>query len=360
MSQDWHLLSSYAGLLFLATGAIYCGSFGSLPNPKPAPGEAQEDEDEEEEVSERMSSEDAWLFPVIGSVTLFGLYLVVKYLGPEWINYLLGWYFSLAGVASVWKTATSFARFVVGETQWKKFDKNSLAIKKGGIALFTTSLRTPAVALMPFATIPSLLYSFGSTTARKSALLTDVLAMSFCHSSLSLLKIDSFKTGCILLSGLFFYDIWWVFGTEVMVKVATTLDVPIKLLWPKSYLFSTARGFTMLGLGDIVIPGTFVSLGLRYDYFRHQAAGSTGSSGSFPKPYFKASLVAYTLGLVTTMVVMHSFGKAQPALLYLSPACILSFFATALLRGELSEAWAWSDEPPAAGADADKAKNKSE
>ena len=47
-----------------------------------------------------------------------------------------------------------------------------------------------------------------------------------------------------------------------MVKVATTLDVPIKLLWPKSLIFSDSRGFTMLGLGDVVIPGTFIALAL--------------------------------------------------------------------------------------------------
>jgi minor histocompatibility antigen H13 len=29
---------------------------------------------------------------------------------------------------------------------------------------------------------------------------------------------------------LFFYDIFWVFGTEVMVTVAKNLDGPIKLL----------------------------------------------------------------------------------------------------------------------------------
>ena len=39
----------------------------------------------------------------IGSVVLFGLYLVVKFLGVEWINWLLGWYFTIAGVGSVWK-----------------------------------------------------------------------------------------------------------------------------------------------------------------------------------------------------------------------------------------------------------------
>lgn len=40
-----------------------------------------------------------------------------------------------------------------------------------------------------------------------------------------------------------------------MVEVATKLDVPIKLLWPKSINFSDESGFTLLGLGDVVIPG---------------------------------------------------------------------------------------------------------
>jgi hypothetical protein len=39
----------------------------------------------------------------IGSVTLGGLYLVIKYLGQTWINWLLGIYFSLTGVASIWR-----------------------------------------------------------------------------------------------------------------------------------------------------------------------------------------------------------------------------------------------------------------
>lgn len=99
-----------------------------------------------------------------------------------------------------------------------------------------------------------------------------------------------------------------------MVKVATTLDVPIKLLWPKSLIFSDARGFTMLGLGDVVIPGTFIALALRYDH--HQFLRSSQKTFG-PKPYFYASLSAYILGLIATMTIMHVFGKAQPALLYL-------------------------------------------
>ncbi|KZT29202.1 peptidase A22B, signal peptide peptidase [Neolentinus lepideus HHB14362 ss-1] len=93
-----------------------------------------------------------------------------------------------------------------------------------------------------------------------------------------------------------------------MVKVATTLDVPIKLLWPKS-----ARGHTMLGLGDVVVPGVFVALALRYD--AHRAATAAA------KPYFRATLLAYVLGLGAAMGAMHAWGKAQPALLYLR--CVL-------------------------------------
>lgn len=77
------------------------------------------------------------------------------------------------------------------------------------------SFRTPTLALLPLGMLPSVLYSI-STGSRKSALLTDILALSFSHNALSILKLDSFRTGCILLSGLFVYDIYWVFGTEVV------------------------------------------------------------------------------------------------------------------------------------------------
>ncbi|OBZ68284.1 Minor histocompatibility antigen H13 [Grifola frondosa] len=334
---DWDLLSSYAGLLTLASFSIYAGSYGSLPNPK-SKGEGKltsDTDDDEEEETERLSSTDAYLFPIIGSVVLFGLYLVLKYFGREWITWLLQWYFTVAGVGSVSKSLISLSRWVVGLSRWKQCEKYQLLFLKGPKEIISFSVRTPSLYLMPLGALPSILYTFGTSSTRRSALLTDILALSFSHNALSLLKIDSFKTGCVLLCGLFLYDVWWVFGTEVMVKVATSLDVPIKLLWPKSLFFSTERGFTMLGLGDIVIPGMFIALALRYDYHRSSAS----------RPYFWAALFAYVAGLGTTMFVMHFFKKAQPALLYLSPACILSFIATALIRGELKEAWSWSDEP---------------
>jgi len=34
--------------------------------------------------------------------------------------------------------------------------------------------------------------------------------------------------------GLFVYDVFWVFGTDVMVSVATKFDAPIKLIFPRA------------------------------------------------------------------------------------------------------------------------------
>ncbi|EPQ57049.1 hypothetical protein GLOTRDRAFT_73578 [Gloeophyllum trabeum ATCC 11539] len=358
-APDWDLISSYAGLLALATVSIYAGSHGSLPSKRAVreAGAPEEEEDEEEEdITERLSSSDAWMFPITGSAVLFGLYLVVRFLGKEWINSLLGWYFAAAGVGSVWQSLIALTRAVLGDARWKTFDRVKLLALKGRRELAALSFRTPSLLLLPVGAAPSILYAF-LPGARRSALLSDVLALSFAHSALALLRLDSFKTGCILLAGLFFYDVWWVFGTEVMVKVATQLDVPIKLLWPKSAFpsFSTARGFTMLGLGDVVIPGTFVALALRYDHHRFVQGGG-GEGGTFAKPYFRAAMGAYAAGLAATMGAMHVWRAAQPALLYLSPACILSFVLTAAVRGELGEAWAWADDPEAEG----KAKKEKE
>jgi len=147
--------------------------------------------------------------------------------------------------------------------------------------------------------------------------------------------MDSFRTGLILLGGLFLYDIWWVFGTNVvsllwiavwnnsnnvvqMVDVATNIDLPIKLLWPKSQTFATNAGYTMLGLGDVVVPGLFIAMALRYDQARFLASVPISrAQESFPKPYFTAAIISYVIGLATTMGVMHFTKAAQPALLYL-------------------------------------------
>ena len=52
-----------------------------------------------------------------------------------------------------------------------------------------------------------------------------------------------------------------------MVTVATSIDAPIKLQFPKD-LSTDPPKYSILGLGDIVIPGIFVSLCLRFDFLK--------------------------------------------------------------------------------------------
>jgi minor histocompatibility antigen H13 len=182
---------------------------------------------------------------------------------------------------------------------------------------------------------------------------SNILALSLSLSSISMLSLDSFQTGSIMLTGLFLYDIFWVFGTNVMVSVARGFDGPIKIVWPKNFVMGLMESnvkwqMTMLGLGDIVIPGIFIALALRFDQHQFIQANPskmvTKRDIGFAKPYFQATMVAYVLGLATTMGVMHFTKAAQPALLYLSPACIAAVVLCAVKRGEVKEMWAWKDE----------------
>jgi len=160
----------------------------------------------------------------------------------------------------------------------------------------------------------------------KHWLANNVLGLAFSVQAITMVPLGSWQIGCILLVGLFFYDIFWVFATDVMVTVAKNFDAPIKVLFPRD-IFAETFQFSMLGLGDIVIPGFFLALLLRLD--RKVNPGTT------LYPYFTVGMLSYFLGLATTMGIMHVFKAAQPALLYLVPFCLGGSLLTALFRGEL-------------------------
>ena len=66
----------------------------------------------------------------------------------------------------------------------------------------------------------------------KHWVLNNIFGIQFSIMALKYINLSSFKVGFFLLWGLFFYDIFWVYGTDVMVSVAKNLDIPIKLLFP--------------------------------------------------------------------------------------------------------------------------------
>lgn len=68
------------------------------------------------------------MFPIIGSATLFGLYLLFTYFDKEYINYLLTAYFAILGIGALVKAIMAVSRAVTGKDlkgeyrldMWKK------------------------------------------------------------------------------------------------------------------------------------------------------------------------------------------------------------------------------------------------
>lgn len=109
-----------------------------------------------------------------------------------------------------------------------------------------------------------------------------------------------------------------MFGTEVMVKVATGVKGPIKFIFPKvlpAPAEMTREHFSMLGLGDVVVPGFFIAFLLSFDAYNARKEGvDTAASAQWRKPYFHTACVLYVLSLVVTVVVMLYFKHAQVGL----------------------------------------------
>ena len=71
---------------------------------------------------------------------------------------------------------------------------------------------------------------------KKHWVANNLFGLAFAINGVELLHLNKVLTGCILLGGLFFYDIFWVFGTNVMVTVAKSFEAPIKLVFPQDLL----------------------------------------------------------------------------------------------------------------------------
>lgn len=56
----------------------------------------------------------------------------------------------------------------------------------------------------------------------------------FCIVSIKNIEINNLKSAYLLMIGLFFYDIFWVFNTDVMFEVASNLKIPIKFIFIKT------------------------------------------------------------------------------------------------------------------------------
>ncbi|XP_008993832.1 signal peptide peptidase isoform X8 [Callithrix jacchus] len=270
---------AYGSLLLMALLPIF---FGALRSVRCARGKNASD------MPETITSRDAARFPIIASCTLLGLYLFFKIFSQEYINLLLSMYFFVLGILALSHTISPFMN---------KFFPASFPNRQY-----------------------QLLFTQGSGENKE-----EIVNYEF----------DTKDLVCLGLSSI--VGVWYllrkVFGTNVMVTVAKSFEAPIKLVFPQDLLEKglEADNFAMLGLGDIVIPGIFIALLLRFDI----------SLKKNTHTYFYTSFAAYIFGLGLTIFIMHIFKHAQPALLYLVPACIGFPVLVALAKGEVTEMFSY-------------------
>eukprot|EP01068_Selenidium_serpulae_P008742 Selendium_serpulae@DN5062_c0_g1_i3.p1 len=251
-------LPSIVQMMVYTFSMIFIGSHRSLM-------QKEVDPDSGERVSqhETLTQRDAMLFPIIASASLLGLYLAYKFLPPFWVNVLLASYVSVVGIVTLSQsiasmldnlnpgTSAKIATVSLDPFHW--FSQGSewdldLTVNYCGALVVATCLSV-------------------GWLVTKNWILHNVLAIAFSIEGIAFISVGSFRIATILLCLLFFYDVFWVFGTDVMVTVAKSFEGPIKIIMPRSI---DPFAFSILGLGDIVIPGVLIAMTLRFDSHLHQ------------------------------------------------------------------------------------------
>ena len=203
----------------------------------------------------------------------------------------------------------------------------------------------------------------------------DVLGACMCIMFLSLIKINSMRVASILLMVAFFYDIFFVFvtplifkGESVMITVATSGGPPkadpswcekypddsncqggdpLPMLLTVPRIYDYQGGASLLGLGDIVLPGLLLSFAARLDAaktFMGVVGGGSGISKlnaccTCHTGYFAPLVLAYAIGLLMANAAVYIMNMGQPALLYLVPMCLGTMCFMGWKRNELSGLW---------------------
>ena len=218
-------------ILFLSLLILYIGSSFSLRllnrnDPSSSSSSLQE---------QIITENDAYKIPFIASIALFLLYLIFYYFNKEIINFILLFYFCFLGLISLFLTLQSFFRVIdISNFNTLIFhypsSSNSSSTSTSSFSFSSLNLSVTISDLLSAIISILIVYFYYKT---KYFLLNNLLGISFIIQTLQQISIGSYRIGCIILIGLFFYDIFWVFGTDVMISVAKSFDAPIKLLFPK-------------------------------------------------------------------------------------------------------------------------------
>ena len=171
----------------------------------------------------------------------------------------------------------------------------------------------------------------------KNWILNNMIGISLVFLLIRSVRMPNYFVALLMLGFAFFYDIFWVFfsthlfGKSVMAYVATNLNLPMKIICP-ILSNSPLQSCSLLGLGDMALPGFFISYCYYYDRVKNISI------------YHITSMIGYCIALGLCLICLIFFHSAQPALLYISPCVLMSVGYVGWKRGEFKELWAGIDE----------------
>ncbi|XP_077525320.1 signal peptide peptidase-like 2B [Amblyomma americanum] len=282
----------------------------------------------EEESSLDVSPVLVTLFVICMGVMLLLLYFFFQYL----VFFIIGM-FALASVVSV---------IGVLEPLIYKIPIGTTRIPRNLCPCFHGPLEVRQLALIIFAISVSVTWVV-LRHHPQSWILQDLLGVAFSINMLKTLRLPNLMICSVLLVLLFFYDIFFVFvtpfltmkGESIMVEVAkggnTQEQLPMVLRVPhfNNESLSVCFGqFSLLGFGDILVPGLLVAYCHGFDLLTTRS-----------RLYFFTGTLFYGVGLVLTFIALYLMKTPQPALLYLVPATLLPTICIAWCRGQLADIW---------------------
>lgn len=277
-----------------------------------------------------LSVKQACLVIAAASCSLLLLFLLAR-TGLLW--YVMAVLFCISGCsAAVDESRALFNSFVPGVSAHALAD--SLSLHSFAIALLEQAVLGVALSAVLF----SVPVEGGGWVAQ------DLLGIIFLTGALRIVRVPSFRVATLLLSLALTYDVFFVFlepalfgGDSIMVQVATGGDGrPLPGLFLVPRLLDPVNGLAGIGFGDAFLPGVVVVLGSVADAAsgkrRPLRVGGYGFAGL-------AGMICGVGGTFVGMATRIGGSHAQPALLYLAPAVLLAFGASALVKGEAGTVW---------------------
>jgi minor histocompatibility antigen H13 len=148
---------------------------------------------------ETMKLEDAYQFPIVGSISLFSLYLAFKYLNKDFVNFVIGGYFCIVGCLALTMTIAPAMKLVVP----KSLHQQTIAVDKSwnhSVPLLPKpiqlQLECTGVDIVSALCSAVVCYFYFQS---KPWYLNNVLGICFCLQGIERFSLGTYKIGAILL-----------------------------------------------------------------------------------------------------------------------------------------------------------------